>query len=132
MGPVRAVELCIDVNDPVRESAFWSAFLGYEVVGDSDARWVHMEPPPGLPVINLQRVPEAKASKNRLHLDVFVDDPQEWIDRATELGASVVRRHDDPGRLVLRDERPRRQRVLHLPRERTHLTVSAGQVRRHV
>ena len=114
----------------VRRSGQRSSVTRWSVT--SDARWVHMEPPPGLPVINLQRVPEAKASKNRLHLDVFVDDPA-GVDRprhrARCLSGAPSRRSR---RLVLRDARPRRQRVLHLPRERTHLTVNAGQVRRQV
>ncbi|MET0579067.1 MAG: VOC family protein, partial [Ilumatobacteraceae bacterium] len=69
-------------------------FLGYTTDDDDDAGWVHLEPPDGLPVLNLQRVPEAKGIKNRLHLDVFVDDPEDWIGRAEDLGAHVVRRHD--------------------------------------
>jgi len=92
---VRALELCIDVNDPVLESTFWCEFLGYRVVGANDERWVHMEHPNGLPVINLQRVPEPKGIKNRLHLDVYVDEPHFWIDRAVLLGASAVRVNDD-------------------------------------
>ena len=47
-------------------------------------------------MLNLQRVPEPKHVKNRLHFDVFVDDPLEWIDRAELLGAQRLRLHDDP------------------------------------
>jgi hypothetical protein len=93
--PVRAVEVCIDVNDSVLESTFWRDFLGYQVIGSNDVRWVHMEHPSGLPVINLQRVPEPKQGKNRLHFDVFVDDPDQWIDLAVSLGAVKVQLHDD-------------------------------------
>lgn len=46
-------------------------------------------------MLNLQRVPEPKQVKNRLHIDVFVDDPREWIDRAEQLGAQRLRLHDD-------------------------------------
>jgi catechol 2,3-dioxygenase-like lactoylglutathione lyase family enzyme len=94
--PVRGVEVCIDVIDPRPVAEFWVGLLGYRVGGDVDARWVHLEPPSGLPVLNLQRVPEPKQGKNRLHLDVYVDDPQEWIDRAEKLGAERLRLHDDP------------------------------------
>ena len=97
MLPVRGVEVCIDVIDPRHVAAFWCELLGYEAEGDLDARWVHLEPPTGasLPVLNLQRVPERKEIKNRLHLDVFVDDPEEWIDRSEELGATRLRLNDD-------------------------------------
>ena len=91
---VRAVEVCIDVNDSVLESTFWCDFLGYQVIGANDVRWVHLEHPDGLPVINLQRVPESKHGKNRLHLDVFVDEPEHWIDLAVSLGAATIRVHD--------------------------------------
>ena len=102
---VRTVEVCIDVNDPVVESTFWCDFLGYQVIGTSDARWVHLEPPAGLPVINLQRVPESKLGKNRLHLDVFVDEPGYWIDRAVAHGAAKIRLHeaDDDWYCVMHD-----------------------------
>src|SRR4051812_3073611 len=96
MRPVRAVEVCIDVADPRPVGEFWTAFLGYSTTDDLDARWVHLEPPAGLPVLNLQRVPEDKATKNRLHLDVYVDDPNDWIDHAESLGATRVNLHDDP------------------------------------
>ena len=94
MKPVRAVEVCIDVIDSVLESTFWCDFLGYQVNGPNDVRWVNLEHPDGLPVINLQRVPESKSGKNRLHLDVFVDEPEQWIDLAVSLGAAKVRLHD--------------------------------------
>jgi len=92
---VRSIEVCIDVVDPRPVAEFWVALLDYSVTDDLDARWVHLVPPSGLPVLNLQRVPEAKAGKNRLHLDVFVDDPRPWIARAEELGATSLRLHDD-------------------------------------
>ena len=96
MKPIRAVEICVDVVDPRPVARFWTEFLGYSTSDDVDGRWVHLEPPSSLPVLNLQRVPEPKSIKNRLHLDVFVDDPEEWIVHAEALGAVRVRLHDDP------------------------------------
>ena len=94
---VRAVELCIDVVDPQPVAEFWMALLGYSTTDALEDRWVHLEPPAGLPVLNLQRVPEAKTIKNRLHLDVFVDQPEPWIAKAERLGAVRLRLHDEPG-----------------------------------
>ncbi len=96
VGPVRAVEVCIDTVDPRPVAEFWMALLGYDTTDALDGRWVHLEPPDGLPVLNLQRVPEPKAGKNRLHLDIYVDDPTVWIERAEQLGATRLRLHDDP------------------------------------
>jgi len=95
--PVRSVEVCIDVIDPRPVAMFWTELLGYRAEDDLESRWVHLEPPDGapLPVLNLQRVPERKEIKNRLHLDVYVDDPEEWIARAEELGATRLRLNDD-------------------------------------
>ena len=45
-------------------------------------------PEPGLPVVYLQRVPEPKSTKNRLHLDLFVDDPHALVERLIGLGAT--------------------------------------------
>ena len=87
--------MCIDVVDARPVAEFWCDLLAYTTDDDLSADWVHLEPPDGLPVLNLQRVPERKEVKNRLHLDVFVDDPDDWIDRAEELGARIVDRHDD-------------------------------------
>ena len=96
MDPALSVEVCIDVVDPRPVAEFWRDLLGYRVADDLTKDWVHLLPPAGLPTVNLQRVPEAKATKNRLHLDVYVSDPSDWIDRATELGATQLRIHDDP------------------------------------
>jgi predicted enzyme related to lactoylglutathione lyase len=43
------------------------------------------------PLLRFQRVPEAKSIKNRLHLDVEVDDLDGAIARVEQLGGSVVR-----------------------------------------
>lgn len=42
------------------------------------------------PTLLLQRVPEPKESKNRMHLDLGVSDVQAEVDRMIELGATVV------------------------------------------
>ena len=39
--------------------------------------------------MSFQRVPEAKTVKNRLHLDIVVDDVEAAADRVVELGGSV-------------------------------------------
>jgi predicted enzyme related to lactoylglutathione lyase len=46
---------------------------------------------PGAPVVSFQRVPEAKTVKNRLHLDVVVEDVEAAVTRVVELGGSVER-----------------------------------------
>jgi hypothetical protein len=91
-----AVEVCLDVNDTALVATFWSDFLGYRIKDDLTEEWVHTDAPTGFPVLNFQRVPESKAGKNRLHFDVFVAHPEDWIAKGVSLGATKVRLHDDP------------------------------------
>ena len=59
-----------DCADPSGLAAFWAAALGTAVSGDY-GEFVMLAPPPaGGPVLGFQRVPEERAGKNRLHLDL--------------------------------------------------------------
>jgi predicted enzyme related to lactoylglutathione lyase len=94
-------EVVIDCHDPDRLAAFWQAMVGGDIV-DQDGEWVAVVPDRGI-VIGLQRVPEGKVAKNRVHLDVQVDDLEVAAHAAVALGAT--RRggvHADPlGRFVV-------------------------------
>jgi len=118
----------IDANDPARLARFWARALGYQVVppAEPETTWhAHYRvrlgaeaafddrlfDPAGLgPPIWFQRVPETKAGKNRLHLDLYPTgrDNALPLEQRTEiveskvaalvgLGARVERRtrHDD-------------------------------------
>lgn len=62
--------------------------LGGDVV-ERARGWAHVEPP-GWPRISFQPVPEGKVAKNRLHLDVRVDDIAQAMEEAVGLGARAV------------------------------------------
>jgi predicted enzyme related to lactoylglutathione lyase len=82
----------IDCNDLETLSEFWSEALGY-AIGDLDGDGVYLDlvpPSPDLPVVYLQLVPEAKKTKNRVHLDLIVDEPQAEVERLLRLGATLV------------------------------------------
>ena len=82
-------QLTIDANDPVVLARFWAQALGYQPVpptepattwhalyrgrlGEDAAFDDRLFDPAGLrPPIWFQQVPEAKAGKNRLHLDLY-------------------------------------------------------------
>ena len=86
------LEIGIDCEDPEILAPFWAAALGY-AIGDLDAEGTYLDlvpPEPGLPVVYLQRVPEPKTTKNRLHLDLFTTDVNEMITRLADLGATTV------------------------------------------
>ncbi|RFU40276.1 VOC family protein [Actinomadura logoneensis] len=83
---VRAI--AIDCNDLEVQAAFWSALLGMKVT-ERGERWWELEPvSPDGPVLCLQKVPEGKAVKNRLHLDLHVPDFESAGERGRELGAT--------------------------------------------
>jgi catechol 2,3-dioxygenase-like lactoylglutathione lyase family enzyme len=86
----------LDCADLDRAAAFWCAALGYT------------GPPPGIPgpyrglapadgdgvELLLQQVPDAKVTKNRMHLDLRVRDLDQEVTRLVALGAR--RATDEP------------------------------------
>lgn len=78
-------EVVIDCHDPVQLAQFWQRVLGGYLVRQSH-EWVALEPPTGV-TVSFQRVPETKAVKNRVHLDVDVGDLQEATVAAVAAGA---------------------------------------------
>jgi predicted enzyme related to lactoylglutathione lyase len=79
----------IDCVDPERLARFWAAVLGTEVdTTMDDGRYVFLKGAEGLPVLCFQRVPEAKAGKTRMHIDLSVADLATATSRVTELGGS--------------------------------------------
>jgi hypothetical protein len=81
-----------DCADPKVLAAFWTAALNTTVSGDY-GEFVMLAPPPaGGPVLGFQRVPEERAGKNRLHLDLVTPPggrPAE-VQRLVGLGATVL------------------------------------------
>ena len=105
MGSVANVVsgVTFDCVDPQRVARFWSALTGREA-GPSEDGWVYLghrgDPQPRLV---FQPVPEPKAGKVRIHLDVTVDDLDEAIEFVTTLGGRLTgERHDyDEGAVVV-------------------------------
>jgi predicted enzyme related to lactoylglutathione lyase len=110
------IQIAIDCKDPERLAAFWAAVLDYRIADpppgyDSWAEhsraqaeepgeaWIKISDPDGLgPTLLFHRVPEAKITKNRVHLDIRAPgDVQTFIDRVIELGGSKVRDVIDDG-----------------------------------
>ncbi|MFJ3905578.1 VOC family protein [Streptomyces sp. NPDC090025] len=81
----RVQEIVFDCADPAALVRFWTALLGGEPV-DRGPDWSYVDPPEFVRVA-FQRVPEGKAVKNRLHLDLAVADPSAAADEALPLGA---------------------------------------------
>jgi len=92
---LRIQTMCIDTTDPDRLAAFWQSVLGWRRTFEEDDEVV-LEPPAGspedgiVPDLMFLRVPEAKAGKNRLHLEVRPDDQAAEVARLEGLGARRV------------------------------------------
>jgi catechol 2,3-dioxygenase-like lactoylglutathione lyase family enzyme len=131
------VQVTFDCADPEALSTFWAAALGYRLqdppegfatweafladLGVPEDEWnsasAVVDPDGGGPRLYFQRVPEPKAVKNRVHLDLNVGGPlgtplderktavDREVKRMIDLGADVVREVEERGEywVVMRD-----------------------------
>jgi hypothetical protein len=123
------VQVVLDCADPDRLARFWAAALHYQLqpppeghatwedflraAGWPEERWNDFSAivdPDGVgPRIFLQRVPEGKVAKNRMHLDLNASGPRGTtpeqrraniaaeVERLVGLGATRVREFDQDG-----------------------------------
>lgn len=134
----REVQITFDCADPAALAAFWAEALGYQLQapppgfatwdealeafgvpeGQRNTRSAVVDPDGAGPRLFFQRVPEPKAAKNRVHLDVRAAPGLQGnermaaleaeADRLVALGATRLARHEpDPplgaGHLILAD-----------------------------
>ena len=92
-------EIVVDCSNPIALARFWQALIGGEVIEEADD-WVVLDGDEDGFYIGFQKVPERKTGKNRVHLDVDVDDLDRAIDDAEQLGARKI------GGLVDTDDGP--------------------------
>ena len=80
--------LTIDSADPAALADFWGKALGRPVSPDATPENVAVDAtdPASGPRLFFQRVPEPKAVKNRLHLDLLTEHHEEETERLTGLG----------------------------------------------
>ncbi len=86
----------IDVADLERAEAFYSALLGIERAQAWD-QYLAFKPLPGGLTVYLQRVPEEKTSKTRLHMDLTVPNVPAALARVEALGGRALRDFIEPG-----------------------------------
>ena len=90
MAHKATVEIVLDCEQPVRLAEFWCEALDYREYY-TDANLAVLVPRDGIgaPLL-LQGVPEPKVAKNRMHLDIVVDDIEAEVDRLVTLGAHRI------------------------------------------
>src|SRR5215469_6561350 len=80
--------LVIDCGDLDRSARFWTSALGYASEEQAGQRYQSLVPAGGQGIeILLQRVPEVKKEKTRLHLDLRTTDLDPEVERVVALGA---------------------------------------------
>ena len=79
--------MVLDCADPARLAGFWAAALGHEQVGRFGSYAVLMAGDGSGRRFLLQAVPEPKRGKNRMHVDIVVDDVEDSAGRLESLGA---------------------------------------------
>ena len=90
-GPVGVLRMVgIDVGDMDRAKDFWCAMLGLEEESRGPEYLLFVRKP-GEPILYLQKVPETKTVKNRMHFDIAVEDLDAAVARAFALGATRSR-----------------------------------------
>jgi predicted enzyme related to lactoylglutathione lyase len=86
--------LVIDAMDPQRLTRFWSAMLDVEVDSSiGDGQFIVLSPTKDGLTVGFQKVPEEKTGKNRVHLDLVVED----LESATAEIESLGGRWLEPG-----------------------------------
>lgn len=109
VNPVR--HITFDAQEPYPLAQFWSAVTGFPIHPDDepeDDEILLDAGRPGVPGILFVRVPEAKAAKNRVHLDIMptTGTRDENVERLVALGAKLQadhRREDGTGWVTLTD-----------------------------
>lgn len=91
--------LAIDCNDLDKMTAFWGALTGFEVVWSSETYRFLLHPDGRRPGLVMQKVPEPRTAKTRIHvdLDAIEVDEKAAVARAEALGATFVTSHNEFG-----------------------------------
>jgi hypothetical protein len=86
----RFYHLVIDAHGPRKLAAFWASVLGQRILFEADDGVIVGADQHTYPGLCFLPVPEEKAGKNRLHIDLDPDDQQAEVERLIGLGARRV------------------------------------------
>ncbi|MGW5366637.1 VOC family protein [Actinopolymorpha pittospori] len=101
---VRKPAVVFDVSDLERAAAFWGVMLGVEPGRPrSNGEYLTVGFLSEGVLLVLQKVPEPKASKNRVHLDFTVDDVELAVRKINELGGYQLTTRVDGGGTTVSD-----------------------------
>ena len=95
--PFAVRNVVIDCNYLEDMTSFWESITGYDVASKDDGHARLVDPAGRAPALYLQRVPELRTTKNRLHLDLEAADLAAAVADAQALGARRLRSFSEPG-----------------------------------
>ncbi|HVA21576.1 MAG TPA: VOC family protein [Candidatus Micrarchaeia archaeon] len=88
--PLRLYSVVVAAHDPAALARFWTAALDFRIVHEAADGVVIARDDHTYPGLIFEPMPEAKTTKNRLHLDLAPDDQTAEVLRLTALGAHRV------------------------------------------
>ena len=99
------IDVVIDCSNPEALADFWAEALGYTKAGLFEQYYILLPTVHEYPPVILQRVPEPKTSKTRIHFDLRVPDIETEARRLEALGASRIDigQGDNPGWITMAD-----------------------------
>lgn len=84
-NPPTIASITFDCTDALALARFWAAVLDRPLPADGTSDFAQL---PGSPAWSFYAVPEPKAAKNRVHVDLDVADLPSAVDRVIALGAT--------------------------------------------
>lgn len=99
MAIARFKDLCIDANDPARLGEFWAAVVAREWRPDDAGEGIVAGATPAHGIW-INRVPEPKTVKHRVHLDIYARS----LADLEALGATIVRPPGEHGRWTVMND----------------------------
>jgi predicted enzyme related to lactoylglutathione lyase len=87
---VSLYKIAVDCHDAAKLARFWAEVLDWHIIYEDPEEIIIGAGASALPGIVFLTVPEHKAVKNRLHLDLSPDDRDAEVERIIGLGARKV------------------------------------------
>jgi predicted enzyme related to lactoylglutathione lyase len=94
---MRLYNITFDAHDPVALATFWSTLLDRPVLEWANENLAAIDRTESAPAWLFIRVPEDKTAKNRMHVDLDVDDLEDARRQLESLGASFVHERNEYG-----------------------------------
>ncbi len=93
------LNISIDCREPLTLARFWSEVTGYTIDAEPTLDRVRLTRPDarGLKHLLFQRVADPTPGKTKIHIDLAAAQPDEEIERAVLLGATLVDDRDTEG-----------------------------------